>query len=336
MAANRCEIVAWEDVQGNARQSLLLGNGASIALHHEFGYSTLYGVAEAQGLLPSTAPLFGSLGTTDFEHVLLACWYAEHVNEALGSPSTEITKAYEEVRTGLIEAVHAVHPAHADISAGLLRAASYASGFETVVSLNYDLTLYWAMLLFNEEHGNWFKDAFRHGEFQASWEYLRRPYGGAEGATLVFYPHGNLALARDYLGEESKVTAGADDLLTAITSCWTGGEHVPIFVSEGTSQEKAAAIRRSRYLSAVYDRVLPDLGENLVVYGWGFGELDKHILRAISNQPPDQIAVSVFTGRPDAEQQAYCHYVLNAVNWVMPNAVVRFFDSQSVGCWNNA
>lgn len=74
--------------------------------------------------------------------MLLACWYAENVNEALGSPSADITKAYEEVRTALIEAVHAVHPGHAAISADLLKAADYASRFQTVVSLNYDLTLY--------------------------------------------------------------------------------------------------------------------------------------------------------------------------------------------------
>ena len=62
----------------------------------------------------------------------------------------DITKAYEEVRTALIKAVHAVHPVHAAISADLLKAADYASRFETVVSLNYDITLYWAMLLLNE------------------------------------------------------------------------------------------------------------------------------------------------------------------------------------------
>ena len=84
--AERCGIAAWEAIQDGPWQSLLLGNGASIALHHEFGYDTLHGVAEARGLLPTIAPLFGKLGTTDFEYVLLACWYAENVNDALGSP----------------------------------------------------------------------------------------------------------------------------------------------------------------------------------------------------------------------------------------------------------
>lgn len=335
MAAERCEIAAWEAIQDGPWQSLLLGNGASIALHHGFGYSTLHGVAEARGLLATTAPLFGRLGTTDFEHVLLACWYAEHVNEALGSPSADITSAYEEVRTALIEAVHAVHPVHADTAAELLRAAGYASRFQTVVSLNYDLTLYWAMLLFNEENGNWFKDAFRNGEFQTDWEYMRRPYGRAEGATLVFYPHGNLSLARDYLGEESKISAGANDLLNTITGSWSSGQYVPIFVSEGTSKQKVSAIRRSRYLGVVLEDVLPGLGEDIVVYGWSFDERDQHVLDAMSTNAPNNMAVSVFTGQPDAEQQAYCHHVLRAINRSMPDTTVTFFDSQSPGCWKN-
>lgn len=33
-----------------------------------------------------------------------------------------------------------------------------------------------------------------------------------------------------------------------------------------------AAIRRSHYLTNVYEEVLPAIGESLVVYGWNFEE----------------------------------------------------------------
>lgn len=117
-------IKKWNELAQDQWSSLLLGNGASIALHSEFRYQTLHGVADTRGLLPSTGAIFARLGTTDFEHVLLACWYANHVNTSLGSISPDIAKAYAEVRTALIAAVHAVHPAHADIVAALDRAAS--------------------------------------------------------------------------------------------------------------------------------------------------------------------------------------------------------------------
>lgn len=53
-----------------------------------------------------------------------------------------------------IEAVHGVQPVHADVAADLQRVGVFASAFPTIVSLNYDLTLYWAMLLFNAANGS--------------------------------------------------------------------------------------------------------------------------------------------------------------------------------------
>lgn len=332
------EIDTWANISAQSWSSLLLGNGASIAINKEFAYPTLHSVADAKGSLATTAPIFSKLGTTDFEHVLLACWYAERVNVALGAPSADISAAYAEVRTALIEAVHSVHPIHADVAADLQRVGTFASAFPTVVSLNYDLTLYWAMLLFNAANGSWFKDAFRHGEFQTDREYLRKPYGRAAGATLVFYPHGSLSVARDYIGDETKIAAsdGAmGDLLETITLKWSSGHYVPVFVSEGTSKEKVAAIRRSHYLTNVYEEVLPALGEGLVVYGWSFDERDQHVLDAIAAKAPKRMAVSVFTGQPDGDQQAFCHQVLKAAGRSLPDTAVTFFDSQSSGCWSN-
>jgi hypothetical protein len=335
---DRIEINAWANISAESWSSLLLGNGASIAIHKGFAYPTLHSVADAQGLLATTAPIFTKLWTTDFEHVLLACWYAEHVNVALGTPSADISAAYAEVRKALIEAVHSVHPVHADVAADLQRVGAFARVFPTIVSLNYDLTLYWAMLLFNAANGSWFKDAFRHGEFQTDWEYLRSPLPPAGGATLVFYPHGSLAVARDYIGDETKISVGAGgagDLLETITLRWSSGHYMPVFVSEGTSKQKVAAISRSHYLTNVYRDVLPSLGENLVVYGWSFDERDQHVLDAISVNPPKRMAVSVYTGQPDGDQQAFCHHVLTAAGRSLPDTEVTFFDSRSSGCWNN-
>ncbi|MCA9130857.1 MAG: DUF4917 family protein [Planctomycetales bacterium] len=332
---DRIDIDTWAKVSAENWSAILLGNGASIAINKDFAYPTLHSVADAKGLLATTVPIFAKLGTTDFEHVLLACWYAEQVNVALGTPSADISAAYAEVRTALIQAVHSVHPVHADVAADLQRAGTFASAFPTVVSLNYDLTLYWAMLLFNAANGSWFKDAFHHGEFQTDWGYLHKPLPPATGATLVFYPHGSLSVARDYIGDETKIAVAAGDLLETITHRWSSGRYVPVFVSEGTSKQKVAAIRRSHYLTNVYEKVLPRLGESLVVYGWSFDERDQHVLDAISANPPKRMAVSVFTGEPDGNQQAFCHQVLKAAGRSLPETAVMFFDSQSPGCWNN-
>lgn len=333
---NRIKVETWADIERKGWDSLLLGNGASVALHSAFAYRALYDVAQNDSLLQLTEGVFRSLGTTDFEHVLLACWYAKHVNDALASRSEMIVEAYDEVRTALIRAVHAVHPQHASVIADLQRVGMFASQFKTVVSLNYDLTLYWAMLLYNSKHGLWFKDGFIDGEFRSDWKFMQSPREGVEGVTMVFYQHGNLVIARDYYGNESKLSV--DDsagLLDTITRGWMSGALVPVFVSEGSSQQKVTAIRRSYYLTNVYENVLSSIGDNLIVYGWSFDDKDRHVLAAISERPPKRLAVSVYTGQNDGDQQAYCHHVLRATKSQLPRTEVRFFDSQSPGCWNN-
>lgn len=330
-------IASWSSLPAVDWNSLLLGNGASIALHAGFDYRSLHTVASPN--LPTTGALFSKLGTTDFEHVLLACWYAELVNAALEAPAPLIRRAYEEVRTALIRAVTTVHPAHAAISSPLERVGCWASRFKTVVTLNYDLTLYWAMQLFNSSHGTWFKDAFLGGTFDLDWPRLRVPQVNTTGATLVFYAHGNLVLARDIYGSEFKLSAAGSgpepDLLSTVCAHWQAQSHVPIFVSEGVSSAKLAAISRSPYLSVVYNNVLNNLGDNVVVYGFDFGANDQHILDAMTKNGPRRIAVSVYTGQSVAAQQSYCHNVLSKTRHQLPSTDVMFFDAISPNCWNN-
>ena len=332
---NSEHVYSWEQIDNGAWNSLIVGNGASIAIHRHFNYSDLYEVAKSEGYLHLAEKIFSNLKSNDFEYVLLACWYAQIVNSALGKPSKEIESAYLEIRDALIKTVRYVHPVHAEISSHLKEISNFAKKFPTIISLNYDLMLYWAILQFNEKNKFWFKDAFIAGQFVKDWGYLRKPYAGADGSSLVFYPHGSLFLAKDRFGRETKISASLTGLIENITSSWISGDYVPIFVSEGTSEQKVNSIRRSRYLSAVLDDVLPALGANVVVYGWGFDPRDEHVLQAISRNPPDKIAVSVYTGQPTESQQEYCYSVLASVKKNLPKTKVIFYDSRSSGCWNN-
>ncbi|MBK7032433.1 MAG: DUF4917 family protein [Ignavibacteria bacterium] len=268
------EIQTWKQLELIKWDALVIGNGASISIHEEFAYTSLHDIAHSRGLLPTSKPIFSILGTTDFEHVLLACWYAQQVNEALRSNTNDVDVAYKEVRSALIQAVNVVHPACAKVDTQLKLIGEFACQFNIIASLNYDLTLYWAIMQYNSKHPYSFKDAFIKGEFDADWrEYLSKPYNGAKGASMVFYPHGNLAIARRINHGEVKISSSqpiGGDLLEVIVSHWESGEYMPVFVSEGSSVNKLAAIHRSRYLNHVYERVLPKLGMNIVVYGWSF------------------------------------------------------------------
>jgi hypothetical protein len=339
------EIKTWSSLKDNTWSSLLLGNGASIAIHPGFNYASLRDVAKNNRLLTTADTVFGSYNTSNFEYVLEALDHGRRVNAALGTPQQNVIRAYDEVRAALIEAVRHVHCGPDYVRRHIRPLVAFLKCFKTVVTFNYDLTLYWTMLEGNSQLGStWFKDGFIDGEFVAWWPSLRDARLPATGATLVFFGHGSLVLGRDASGNEVKLAAdqaspGWDTaLLNTITAAWTNGTHTPLFVSECSSPEKLRAIRSSRYLSAVHDQVLGNLGESVVTYGFGFAQNDEHVLRAMAAQKkaPKRLAVSVFTKQPPGQQQAFCQYVLSAVRSALGTEVrVDFFDHASAGCWIN-
>jgi len=235
----------------------------------------------------------------------------------------------------LIEVVRVIHVPHSEVLARLGRAAAFMSRFSTVLSLNYDVLVYWAMLVGNEDAPNRFKDCFLNTKFQQDWEPFREPYRTNGKATLVFYPHGCIALAADLAGAEFKIHAEADGaLLDAVFQRWRAGNTSPVFVSEGTTEQKCAAIHRSPYLSTVYEEVLPHLGESVVVFGWALRDNDDHLLDALCCcGVPRRFAVAANPGAANLDEvEARIRQKLAAR--LGPNEFeLIFFDRSSPDCW---
>jgi hypothetical protein len=195
----------WKDIKDRDYDALILGNGASIAVSSCFSYSSLFKLMqEKKAFSESIEKVFNYLETSDFELVLNRIWHSYHINQALEITDQKTIAAYTEIRQILINAVRENHVQFSVAQFCLEPIHRFLQGFKTIISLNYDLILYWAMLYGNSQLGNWFKDCFVHGEFRDDWEDLREPYQ-ASGSTLVFYPHGNLVLARTIYGEEQKL-----------------------------------------------------------------------------------------------------------------------------------
>lgn len=328
------EILQWAEIQENFQGgALLLGNGASMAVHPTFGYASLREAAQATGhLTQAVDEVFTSFGTDDFELVLRHLWQASLVNHALQVAPGKVEDAYRQVRAALIATVRDVHIPYDDASAHFEAIYTFMRGFKTVLSLNYDLIVYWSMMAGNNVLGRWFKDGFQQGGvFREDWEALREPYGAA-GATLVFYPHGSLITARrnDYV--ERKLSAAGGDavgLLDHILEEWCGGEVVPLFVCEGTTTHKKQAISSSDYLARVFWGVLPSISPTLVIYGWSISDQDQHVLEQLKLAKPNlfRIAVSVFGGNQAEAQRMEAKLAELGVNELV------FFDAQSPGCW---
>ena len=324
-------IQQWSDISKDFESGLLLGNGASMAIHQGFGYAGLFQAAQDHGhITPAVAGVFDAFGVNDFELVLRRLWQAKVVNETLGIPAGRVEDAYTQVRTALIATVRQVHITHNDATPHLGHIYRFMQKFKTVISLNYDLIVYWAAMYSRDALGSWFKDCWVNGTFVDDWESMRRPYGQAASATLFFYPHGNLALARNIDDEETKISLGGfPDLLTRVLDVWQTGRRIPLFVCEGTSAHKVKSIKGSSYLRRVNKEVVPNIGDSLVIYGWGLAEQEQHILDSLRQSRCKRVAVSVYGGNA-----AYMRHAEDTLREIGVEEVV-FFDSASPGCWHN-
>ncbi|MEJ1165672.1 DUF4917 family protein [Variovorax sp. CCNWLW186] len=311
------------------QDTLLLANGASIAVSPSFSYGSLLDHAQQGGLLEEDVSLlFHFFETSDFELVLRLVWQASNVNKSLRIPDNRTHQAYLNVRECLIRAVRDVHPEYDPVSGRLPSMYEFLKGFDTVLSLNYDLLVYWTMTYgLNVQDGHLFKDCFRNGMFDDNWQRFREPYRERTN-TLVFYPHGNLALCRNAVEQESKIHRAGAGLLDAILEAWRSEQVVPLFVSEGTTQQKVSSIQNSYYLSTVYREVLASRRSTLTLYGWGLGKHDWHLLQRMRGTGIQRVAVSVFRG-----DQAYCNYAHQVIQDELGPVKVDFFDSESPGCW---
>lgn len=332
------KIYNWLEISNQFGDAILLGNGASRSINDSFDYGSLKEHAIKNGLLTENVrKLFSFFKTDDFELILRLVWQANKVNDALHITDKETKIAYENVRNSLIRTVQDIHPEYSEVETQFLDIGTFLSSFRTVLSLNYDLTLYWVVMYANRiENGHSFKDCMVHGEFSENWIQFRRPIGFHDQKnTLIFYPHGSLILARNIVEQEVKLGASlGHDLLRSILNSWKSEEYVPLFVSEGTSEQKIRSIQSSNYLRTVYREVLPRIGPNLVIYGWGMWENDIHILKRIDClylYRPRVIAISVFN-----HDQSYCRRVAEMIATHVGRRVkVLFFDCKSKGCWNN-
>lgn len=353
------KIHKWGEIKNEFKKStLLIGNGASIALDNRFSYKSLKSHAEKNNEFDEdVVELFKAFQTDDFELILRLVWHAAIINKKLYVSDQKTREAYKNVRRALINTVRNIHSTYYYVKPHLPYLYEFTKKFETIISLNYDLILYWIIMFGNNEiDTHMFKDCFTEEglRFRRNWSSLREDYRKTSN-TLVFYPHGNLCLAEDILGNEFKVSGYNSNLLESIMNEWGNERSIPLFVSEGTKEQKKKSIENSAYLNIVFNEVLPKIftpkiishedEKNLVIYGWSLGEHDEHILKQIIdptgspwlknsiNKEHNKIAISLY--QPN---QSACFEMMEKIKKVLgcePKFKIYFFDSSEAGCWNN-
>ncbi|WP_434006803.1 DUF4917 family protein [Klebsiella pneumoniae] len=108
--------------------------------------------------------------------------------------------------------------------------------------------------------------------------------------------------------QEFKIHNAGEGLLEAILEEWRSRQAVPLFVSEGTMQQKVSSIQNSYYLSTVYREVLTSQRPSLTILGWGLGEHDRHILKRMRGTGIQRVAVSVYRWN-----QVYCSHAYQVI-----------------------
>jgi hypothetical protein len=305
-------------------KSLLLGNGFAVSqTKGKFSYKNLL---EVSSLKKGENPreVFTTLETVDFELVIdrleSSSRISQHYEEKQFSQNLQLHS--QAVRKALVDAIKKVHPAsYASIETESWdRCSEFLSHFSQVFTLNYDLLLYWASL-----HSKKFSDGFGLGDTIGR---FRKPF--KEGADCtIHYLHGGLHLYLDKKLVAEKIVNQGNNLLDAIEEEIVANKRYPLFVAEGTTEEKLAKVRSVPYLNCCLER-LSKLKGVLFVYGHSADERDGHIYDALCKSGVGEIYFFVYDpGKNliDAKKK------LAKYKEVKPGLKIHYLDAAAVTIW---
>lgn len=291
----------WDDIADEHEWAVLvLGNGLSRNVWPPFGYGSLLDHAAQGSLTVEDRALFQD--TTNFERVLGDLNTAIRTNRIIGMDTDAVYERYRSIQRGLGEAVREVHLTRSQVPDHSLAAIrDVMERFEWVFTTSYDLLIYWAMG-YGGPYAP-FRDFFQYAgrcEFDATRSEVQA------GEVPVYYLHGALHLVVGARGATWKLRQKTlQTILDQFGQAVDGDpESRPLFVTEGSPQDKRRTIEANAYLTHSLDR-LAEVDLPVVVFGSALGEQDDHIVAALSENASRPVAVSMMPGwkRDLARQQ---------------------------------
>ncbi len=274
------DVISFQEAikaSGSLRRTILLGNGFSIAQGGDrFSYSSLL---EKSGLRDGSLirKAFKILKTFDFEIVMKALEDASQIEVAYNDEVKAKTFRDDAaaVRESLIHAITEVHPgAHFEVPDKQCEAcAKFLIPFDTILTLNYDLLLYWVILRAGATKN--FRDGFGLGEEVDGFRMF-----SFSAHCNTYYLHGALHLFLNQERETMKRVLTGTTIVNDIADTIRKRSELPLIVVEGTATQKIAKIRSVPYLNHCYE-TLTSLGGNLIIFGHGVSDNDTHIYDAI-------------------------------------------------------
>lgn len=327
------------------KRHLLLGNGFSCAVRPDiFRYAAL---REAARFDEISGRVFDALETMDFEKVARALEESAKIAPCFGvlpQRSRKMHEYAELVKRKLIETLAATHPERpSDITDAQYKSCQeFLNHFLSqgkdgkIYTLNYDLLLYWTLMHGLEEGRGQPLDGFCSAEDEPDAPYV--VWNESQHNPNVYYLHGALHLL-DAGPELRKITWRRTDVpLIDQVNAALDRDVYPLFVAEGTSEQKMERINHSMYLGKGY-RSLTTLGHSLFLYGISLDNNDKHILDAIQKSNVKRLYVGLF-GDPDAPNN---QMIVNKASLLVQQRSCRrakaqldvaYYDSASAHVWD--
>jgi hypothetical protein len=341
------EVLLFDDAikaaAGRNKPHLLLGNGFSIACRPDiFRYDKLFAQANFTNLSPSAQAAFVALNTTDFERVIRALRSTAALSALYGA-GTAATEAMlrdaAALKELLVQTIADSHPAQpSEISDDEYAACrAFLANFKDTYTFNYDLLLYWthmhAAVAEVTESDDGFRTSKNDVESGKTFDYVVWESGTSYQQNM-FFLHGALHFF-DSGAEIQKYTWNRtgirliDQVRDALSK-----DLFPVFVAEGTSDEKLERIRHSDYLAKAY-RSFEAIQGCLFIYGHSLAENDEHFLKLIERGKLEKVFVGLFgdTSSPE-NQKIIARAQALAIRRGKRNPLeVRFYDSASAGVW---
>lgn len=330
------------------KRFLLLGNGFSMAYNYQrFSFTSLLESAVDKGLIKETSPIyavFKEFDTKDFEEVVKLLETSVTVLKQYGAISPE----YEELilsdslalKNYLVDVITNNHPEKiTEIpDEEFMNSAKFIKEYDKVYTLNYDLLLYWTTMKLQsflndksiESSTLKIQDGF-HDPHENSTEYV--VYRNDSMPFDVSYLHGALHIY-DKKSEIIKNTySRTEKTLKEQTLENLEKDIYPIFVSEGSSEQKYTKIIHNAYLNHCY-KSLSSIGakkkdDSLIIFGTLIKRNDAHIRQAILKNNVSQIYIGVCS---DEEVKEFDDFIAEIKKQNL-NKEVYFYDYRTATVW---
>lgn len=332
---------ALEIAGDQKKPHLLLGNGFSIACRPDiFLYGKLFERADFSALSDSAQASFTALSTTDFEKVIRALRDASLLLDVYAGVSENVREMMAQDADGLREVlVSAIASSHPDCPADITEdefshCRAFLSNFGKVYTLNYDLLLYWTQMHVPEGDEPSSDDGFRKDEDDFDSAYVVwEPQNAHDQDT--YYLHGALHVFDSGTEIQKYTWKNTGIRLTDQIRHALSNNLFPLFVAEGTSDEKLERVRHSDFLAKAY-RSFSEIGGSLFVYGHSLAENDEHYLERIEQGKVSRLFVGLH-GDPNSTNNK--SIMRRAEQMPLrrrrkrPSLEVYFYDTDSASVW---